>query len=78
MTTQWSKRRLILISSTNRGADRRAFDYYATPIPAIEKLLTIEDFSNVKTILDPGAGCGNFSKVISKNLGGGLYRFCRD
>ena len=62
-------RKVILISSTNRGANRNGFDFYATPIQAIEKLLTLEDFSNVKTILDPGAGSGNFSKVISKELG---------
>jgi hypothetical protein len=49
------------MSSTNRGAERNASDYYVTPIPAIELFLRSwakdeTSLKQVKRILDPCAG----------------------
>ena len=53
------------MSATNRGNKRSAYDFYATPIECIEKLL--DNFIIEKTninILEPAAGNGNIIKVL--------------
>lgn len=50
------------MSSTKRGGERAASDYYVTPVPAIEQFLRAwhadspEAFMDTKRILDPCAG----------------------
>lgn len=60
------------MSSTNRGAKRAAYDFYATPLDVVEKLLAVEDISSAKTILEPSAGKGNICQVIRENGGGNI------
>ena len=47
------------MSATNRGAVRKEYDFYATPVDVVENLLKFIDLSNVSTILEPSAGTGN-------------------
>lgn len=49
------------MSSTNRGGERSKFDYYVTPIPAIEHFLghlqgDVRGLGGEKVVLDPCAG----------------------
>src|SRR5574344_1583951 len=55
------------MSSTNRGTERKLYDFYATPLDVIENLLNninLNKYGN--KILEPGAGNGNICKVIKK------------
>lgn len=53
------------MSATNRGAERKPYDFYATPVEVIEKLLDnidLELYGN--KVLEPGAGNGNIVKAL--------------
>lgn len=57
---------MIVISATNRGAERKPSDFYATPIEVIENLLHNYNLPN-GNILEPSAGNGNIVSAI-KNM----------
>ena len=59
---------MIYISATNRGSKRTASDFYATPLPCIEKLLEYWQPKPNDRILDPCAGSGNFGIVLRKKI----------
>ena len=59
------------MSATNRGAERKANDFYATPIPTIEKLFDTEPMlygCSGLNILEPSAGSGNICKIIKNRI----------
>ena len=62
------------MSATNRGSKRSAYDFYATPIECIEKLL--DNFIIEKTninILEPSSGNGNIINVLrDKGINGNI------
>ena len=62
------------MSATNRGSKRSVYDFYATPIECVEKLL--ENFIIEKpniNILEPSAGNGNIIKVLKdKGINGNI------
>lgn len=61
------------MSATNRGAVRKPYDFYATPIDVVENLLDNIDTSNwgKYEILEPSAGNGNVVKAIRNKACGG-------
>lgn len=52
------------MSATNRGTERKAHDFYATPISCIENF--IDNYGGVISgkVLEPSAGNGNVIKVL--------------
>ena len=68
-----NKMRGIEMSATNRGAVRKPYDFYATPIDVVENLLDNIDTSNwgKYEILEPSAGNGNVVKAIRNKACGG-------
>lgn len=47
------------MSATNRGTERKQYDFYATPINVVENLLNNIDLSQYGTkVLEPSAGNG--------------------
>ena len=54
---------MINISATNRGSERVASDFYATPIPVIKKFLKHYKLQHGH-ILEPSAGNGNFITAL--------------
>lgn len=62
------------MSATNRGAERKPYDFYATPIEVVYNLLNninLNEYGN--NILEPSAGNGNIcfalkSKYSNKNI----------
>lgn len=62
------------MSSTNRGGERAASDYYVTPIPAIENFLRAwwDDFpevlAHIERISDPCSGGTMEGKILTKRM----------
>lgn len=58
------------MSATNRGAERKPNDFYATPIDCIENFLS--NYGGIKgDILEPSAGSGNIIQALrNKNIEG--------
>ena len=59
------------MSATNRGAERKAYDFYATPINVVENF--IDNYNGVigGDILEPSAGNGNVIQALrNKNING--------
>lgn len=55
------------MSATNRGLDRKPYDFYATPTYVVENLFKYLDLNEYgDTILEAGAGNGNINN-------GGFY-----
>lgn len=55
------------MSATNRGAERKPYDFYATPLDVVENLLNNIDLSTYgNKVLEPSAGNGNISKIIKE------------
>ena len=55
------------MSATNRGSERKPYDFYATPPEVIENLLKHIDLNKYgNRILEPSAGNGNFCRVIKQ------------
>ena len=53
------------MSATNRGTERKSYDFYATPIEVVENLLNNIDLSKYgDKVLEPSAGNGNICRVI--------------
>ena len=53
------------MSATNRGTERKPYDFYATPIDVVENLLNNIDLSQYgDKVLEPSAGNGNICRVI--------------
>lgn len=61
------------MSATNRGSERKGYDFYATPISVVDNLLNYLDVKELqnKTVLEPSAGNGNIVKSL---LGGGIRK----
>ena len=54
------------MSATNRGKQRQANDFYATPLYVIETLLNNIDLSGYgEKVLEPSAGSGNICRVFN-------------
>src|SRR5437868_13792031 len=51
------------MSATNRGAERVADDYYATPAPHVRALLRHYDVRG-KRVLEPGCGTGSILREL--------------
>ena len=57
------------MSATNRGAVRRASDFYATPLETVYSFLDVYDgIKSSDSILEPSAGNGNIIKAL-RNCG---------
>ena len=55
------------MSATNRGKQRQANDFYATPLYVIETLLNNIDLSGYgEKVLEPSAGSGNICRVFKR------------
>lgn len=55
------------MSATNRGAERKPYDFYATPIYVINNLLNHMNLNKYgEKVLEPSAGNGNICKTIKK------------
>lgn len=55
------------MSATNRGIERKPYDFYATPIDVVENLLNNINLNLYgDKVLEPGAGNGNIVRVINK------------
>lgn len=54
------------MSATNRGAQRRASDFYPTPETAIEALLDNFPLGGGIKVLEPGAGSGNIIRALRR------------
>ena len=53
------------MSATNRGTERKPFDFYVTPIDVVENLLNNIDLNQYgDKILEPSAGNGNICRVV--------------
>lgn len=64
---------MIIISATNRGAERKPQDFYATPIDCVENF--INNYGGVISgkILEPSAGNGNIIQALrNKNINGNI------
>ena len=56
------------MSATNRGAERKPFDFYATPVDVVENLLNNIDLNQYgDKILEPSAGNGNICRVVKSH-----------
>lgn len=57
------------MSATNRGAERKAYDFYATPIDVVLNFLEKQNISKLNqgggVILEPSAGTGNIIKALN-------------
>ena len=54
------------MSAAKRGAERRPYDFYPTPIPSIEAFLGAFPLMGGIEVLEPGAGSGNIIKTLQK------------
>ena len=55
------------MSSTNRGTKRQSYDFYATPVDTIEKILEHVDLKQYgNNVLEPSAGNGRIIEIIRK------------
>lgn len=55
------------MSATNRKAERKPYDFYATPINVVENLISNIDLSQYgDKVLEPSAGNGNICSVVKK------------
>lgn len=55
------------MSATNRGTERKQYDFYATPINVVENLLNNIDLSQYGTkVLEPSAGNGNVCSILKE------------
>lgn len=55
------------MSATNRGKERKPYDFYATPIDVVENLLSNIDLNKYgDKVLEPSAGNGNICRVVKK------------
>lgn len=55
------------MSATNRGAERKPYDFYATPIDVLENLLSNIDLNQYgDRVLEPSAGNGNICRVVKR------------
>ena len=53
------------MSATNRGSERKAYDFYATPPETIRAFLAnFDGISSGDRILEPSAGNGQIVKVL--------------
>ena len=53
------------MSATNRGTERKPYDFYATPVNVVENLLNNIDLNQYgDKVLEPSAGNGNICRVI--------------
>ena len=53
------------MSATNRGCERKAYDFYATPAETVRALLAnFDGISSGDRILEPSAGNGQIVKVL--------------
>lgn len=57
------------MSATNRGAKRKPYDFYATPVEVVENFLNNYNLPKGE-ILEPSAGNGNILKAIHNKVGG--------
>lgn len=56
------------MSATNRGSERKAYDFYATPPEAIRAFLAnFDGISSGDRILEPSAGNGQLIKVLRES-----------
>lgn len=56
------------MSATNRGGERKAYDFYATPPETIRSFLAnFDGISSSDRILEPSAGNGQIIKVLREN-----------
>ena len=57
------------MSATNRRAERKAYDFYATPTDVVLNFLEKQNISKLKgnggVILEPSAGNGNIIKALN-------------
>lgn len=51
------------MSATNRGSERKAYDFYATPVDVVKNFLNNYDLPK-GNILEPSAGNGNVIKAL--------------
>lgn len=56
------------MSATNRGAERKPYDFYATPIDVVENFLKGYELPK-GSLLEPSAGNGNILQAIHNKLG---------
>lgn len=55
------------MSATNRGTERKPYDFYATPVDVVENLLRNIDLNIYgNKVLEPSAGNGNIVSVVNK------------
>ena len=53
------------MSATNRGTERKPYDFYATPINVIKNLLNNIDLNKYgDKVLEPSAGNGNICRIV--------------
>lgn len=58
------------MSATNRGCERKAYDFYATPPETVRAFLAnFDGISSGDRILEPSAGNGQIVKVLSPRDG---------
>ena len=56
------------MSATNRGGERKAYDFYATPPETIRSFLAnFDGISSSDRILEPSAGNGQIIKVLRES-----------
>lgn len=56
------------MSATNRGGERKAYDFYATPPETIRSFLAnFDGISSGDRILEPSAGNGQIIKVLRES-----------
>lgn len=56
------------MSATNRGCERKAYDFYATPPETIRVFLAnFDGISSGDRILEPSAGNGQIVKVLRES-----------
>ena len=56
------------MSATNRGAERKPYDFYATPVDVVENLLNNIDLNQYgDKVLEPSAGNGNICRCIKSH-----------
>lgn len=56
------------MSATNRGCERKAYDFYATPPETVRAFLAnFDGISSGDRILEPSAGNGQIVKVLREH-----------
>lgn len=55
------------MSATNRGMERKPYDFYATPVEVVENLFKHLDLNKYgNKVLEPSAGNGNVCEVVKR------------